>query len=211
MIRILIADDHAIVRQGLRQVIALASDMTLTGEARNGLEVMEQIRAGEFDLLLTDMAMPGLGGVDLIQQVKAEAPGLAILVLSMHSESPVATRAIKAGAAGYLTKDSEPEILLAAIREVASGGHFIDPALAARLVFAPASAAADEPHQRLSQRERQILLLLVQGRGINEIAHELCLSAKTVSTHKFRLLQKMELESLSDLVRYAVKQGLIDA
>lgn len=211
MIRILIADDHAIVRQGLRRVLSLASDLALAGEARDGWEVVERVRAGGLDLLLTDMTMPGPSGVELIKRVREEAPQLAILVLSMHGEGQVAARAIKAGASGYLTKDSEPETLLAAIRQVAAGGHYIDPELASRLVFAAQPAESDESHRRLSEREYQVFLLLARGRGVNEIAEEFHLSAKTVSTHKFRLMQKMELASLSDLVRYAVKQGLIDS
>lgn len=210
MIRILIADDHAIVRQGLRQVLALADDMRLAGEARDGWEVVEQIRGGGFDLLLTDMTMPGLGGFDLIKRVREEAPQLVILVLSMHGESQVAARAIKAGAAGYLTKDSEPETLLAAIRQVVAGGHYISPELASRMAFATQSATADEPHSSLSDREYQVFTLLARGFGVNEIADEFHLSSKTISTHKFRLMQKMNLASLSDLVRYAVKHGLIE-
>ena len=210
MIQVLIADDHAIVRQGLRQVLALADDMTLAGEARDGWEVVERVRDESFDLLLTDMTMPGLGGVDLIKRVREEAPQLAILVLSMHGESQVAARAIKAGAAGYLTKDSEPETLLAAIRQVAAGGHYISPDLASRMVFATQSDMTGDPHLRLSDREYQVFMLLARGHGVNNIADAFHLSAKTISTHKFRLMQKMELASLSDLVRYAVKHDLIE-
>jgi DNA-binding NarL/FixJ family response regulator len=209
MIRVLIADDHAIVRQGLRQVLALASELELAGEAKNGWEVIEQIRAGNLDLLLLDMNMPGPNGVELIKRVREEAPRLPILVLSMHGESQIAGRAIKAGAAGYLTKDNEPETLIVAIRQVAGGGHYIDPIVAARMVFDAAPSDAEKPHLTLSDREYQIFLLLVQGRGINEIGEELHLSAKTVSTHKFRLMQKLGMDNLSDLVRYALKQGLM--
>ena len=208
MIRVLIADDHAIVRQGLRQVLALAPELELAGEAKNGWEVIEQIRASNLDLLLLDMNMPGPNGVELIKRVREEAPRLPILVLSMHGESQIAGRAIKAGAAGYLTKDSEPETLIIAIRQVAGGGRYIEPAVAARMVFDTAPSENEQPHLSLSDREYQIFLLLVQGRGINEIGEELHLSAKTVSTHKFRLMQKLSIDNLSDLVRYAIKQGL---
>ena len=208
MIRVLIADDHAIVRQGLRQVLALAPELELAGEAKNGWEVIEQIRASNLDLLLLDMNMPGPNGVELIKRVREEAPRLPILVLSMHGESQIAGRAIKAGAAGYLTKDSEPETLIIAIRQVAGGGRYIEPAVAARMVFDAAPSENEQPHLSLSDREYQIFLLLVQGRGINEIGEELHLSAKTVSTHKFRLMQKLGIDNLSDLVRYALKQGL---
>lgn len=210
MIQVLIADDHAIVCQGLRQLLALADDMKLVGEVRNGWEVMERIRAGGIDLLLTDMTMPGLSGIDLIKRIREEAPQIPVLVLSMHGECQVAARAIKAGAAGYLTKDSEPEILLAAIRQVAAGGHYISPELASRLAFASSSDTAGNPHLSLSDREYQVFMLLASGHGLNEIADEFHLSAKTISTHKFRLMQKMELASLSDLVRYAVKHGLLE-
>lgn len=206
---ILIADDHAIVRQGLRQVVALAPELELAGEAKNGWEVIERVRAGNLHLLLLDMTMPGPSGVELIKRVREEAPRVPILVLSMHGESQIAGRAIKAGAAGYLTKDCEPETLIAAIRQVAGGGHWIDPAVAARLLFDTAPAEGSSPHTTLSDREYQVFLLLVGGRTINEIADELHLSAKTVSTHKFRLMQKLGIDNLSALVRYALKHELL--
>ncbi|NTV11170.1 MAG: response regulator transcription factor [Zoogloea sp.] len=211
MIRVLIADDHSIVRQGLRQVLALAPDLEVAGEAKNGWEVIEQVKAGGFDLLLLDMTMPGPNGIELIKRVKEETPRLPVLVLSMHSESQIAGRAIRSGAAGYLTKDSEPETLIAAIRQVAGGGNYVEPALAARLVFETgAPDADDQPHKRLSDREYQIFLKLVEGCGINELAESLHLSPKTISTHKFRLMQKLGLESVSELVRYAIRHGLAE-
>ncbi|MDX9995525.1 MAG: response regulator transcription factor [Rhodocyclaceae bacterium] len=211
MIRIVIADDHAIVRQGLRQLLAITPDLELAGEAKDGWEVLERVRSGGFDLLLTDLSMPGPNGVDLVKRVHDEAPRLPVLVLSMHDEAQIATRAIKAGARGYLTKDSEPETLLAAIRKVSSGGHYIDSELASRLVFGQEAASDGEvPHACLSDREYQVFLQLARGESINDIAAALHLSAKTVSTHKFRLMQKMQFESLSDLVRYALRHALIE-
>ena len=208
MIRVLIADDHAIVRQGLRQVLALAPDLELAGEAKDGWEVIDKVRSDHLNLLLLDMTMPGPNGVELIKRVREEAPRLPILVLSMHGESQIAGRAIKAGAAGYLTKDSEPETLISAIRQVAGGAHYIDPAVAARLLFDAKPDDTEQPHLALSDREYQVFLLLVQGRGINEIGDALHLSAKTVSTHKFRLMQKLGMDNISDLVRYALKHQL---
>ncbi len=208
MYRILIADDHAIVRQGLRQVLALAPEMHLAGEAKNGWEVLERARLGGIDLILLDMTMPGPSGVDLVKRLREEAPRVPILVLTMHDESQIAGRVIKAGAAGYLTKDSEPESLIAAIRQVAAGGHYLEPSLAARMVFDVTHTQTDVPHNALSDREYQVFLELVRGRGINEIAEELHLSAKTVSTHKFRIKQKLGVDNDSDLVRYAIKNQL---
>lgn len=210
MIRILIADDHAIVRRGLRQVLELAPELELAGEAKDGWEVIEKVRAGNLDLLLLDMNMPGPNGVELIKRVREEAARVPILVLSMHGESQVAGRAIKAGAAGYLTKDCEPEVLIEAIHKVAGGAHYVDPAVAARLLFDPKPNEAEQPHLTLSDREYQIFLLLVGGRGVNEISETLHLSAKTVSTHKFRLMQKIGVDNLSDLVRYALKHELTE-
>ena len=208
MIRILIGDDHAIVRQGLRQVLALEPELELAAEAKNGWEVIELIRTSSPNLLLLDMNMPGPSGVELIKRVREEAPRLPILVLSMHGESQIAGRAIRAGAAGYLTKDSEPETLIHAIRQVAGGAHYVEPAVAERLLFDPSPQDASAPHAALSDREYQVFLMLVQGRGVVEIADALHLSAKTVSTHKFRLMQKLGLDNLSDLVRYALKHEL---
>jgi DNA-binding NarL/FixJ family response regulator len=209
MIRILIGDDHAIVRQGLRQVLALIPELKLVAEAKNGWEVIEHVRTSSPSLLLLDMNMPGPSGVDLIKRVREEAPQLPILVLSMHGESQIAGRAIKAGAAGYLTKDSEPEVLIHAIRQVASGAHYIEPAVAERLLFQPSPKEAAEPHAALSDREYQVFLMLVQGRGVMEIGEELHLSAKTVSTHKARLMKKLAVDNLSDLVRYALSRELV--
>lgn len=209
MFRILIADDHAIVRKGLRQLLSLVQDLEVVGEADNGWDVIDKARTGGFDVLLLDMTMPGPSGVELVKRVRAENPSVPILVLTMHGESQVAGRVIKAGAAGYLTKGSEPENLITAIRQVAAGGHYIDPTLAEQMVFDAHHALADVPHQKLSEREYQIFLMLAKGQGINDIAQELHLSAKTVSTHKFRLMQKLNLDTVSSLVRYALKHQLV--
>ena len=210
MTDLLIADDHAVVRQGLRQLLGLAPEISVAGEAKNGWEVLEQVRGGDFDLLLLDMTMPGPSGVELIRRVREAAPRLPILVLTMHGESQVAARALKAGAVGYLTKDSEPEQLIAAIRAVVGGARYLAPDLAARMAFDALAGPDATPAQVLSEREYEVFLLLARGHGVNDIADQLHLSAKTVSTHKSRLMQKLGLESLSQLVRLALDHHLVD-
>jgi DNA-binding NarL/FixJ family response regulator len=211
MVRILVADDHAVVRHGLRQLLTLDPEFEVVGEAKNAWEVIERLRQGGVDVLLTDMTMPGLSGIDLIRRVRAEAPGVPVLVLSMHADTQIAARAIRAGAHGYMTKDSEPEALIEAIRQVARGGNYIDPALAARMVFGAASAPDEEsPGAEMTDREYQVFLALVQGRSLVDIAETLHLSAKTISTHKFRLMRKLQLNSVSELVRYAVRRGIVE-
>ena len=210
MVRILVADDHAVVRHGLRQVFSLDPELSVVAEAKNAWEALERLRAGGVDVLLLDMSMPGLSGIDMIRRVKAEAPRVPVLVLSMHADWQIAARAIKAGASGYLTKDCEPEVLIAAIRQVGSGGNFIDPTLATRMVFGTGQADPEAPQPELSDREYQVFVALAQGRSLVDIAQELHLSAKTVSTHKFRLMRKLGLASTSELVRYAVKHGIVE-
>lgn len=211
MIRLLIADDHAIVRGGLKQIIALAPDIVLAGEAANGAEVMQQVSGGEFDLLLLDMNMPGVSGVSLIEHIKLCQAALPILIFTMHNEPQVATRALRAGASGYITKDSDPERLLAAIRKVSAGGKYIEPALAEQMAFDSASPNSSLlPHALLSDREFEVFRMLVAGKSINEIAEQLCISNKTISTHKVHLMEKMNLDNVADLVRYAMQHGLAD-
>ncbi|MDO9316664.1 MAG: response regulator transcription factor [Gammaproteobacteria bacterium] len=210
MIRVLVADDHMIVRQGLRRVLAMADDIELAAEVANGRDLLKKIEIEQFDLLLTDMNMPGITGVELIRQVRELRPALPILVLSMHAEAQLVGRAIKAGATGYLTKDSEPEMILAAIRNCARGQHYIHPELGARLLFGDPHADESEQHERLSDREMQVFLLLANGLGINQISEKLHISGKTVSTHKFRIMQKMALGSMSELVRYALRNHMIE-
>jgi DNA-binding NarL/FixJ family response regulator len=209
MIRLMIADDHAIVREGLKQLFALVADISVVGAAVNGGEVLEALHHNPVDLLLLDMTMPGISGVDLITRVKAQNPQQKILVLSMHNEAQIARRALAAGASGYLTKDSDPEVLLAAIRKVAAGGRHIDASLVEALVFDSGDSSRQSPHEQLSERELQILRLLVQGRSVNEIAEALVISNKTVSTHKSRLMQKLNLNNNAELVRYGVEHALI--
>jgi DNA-binding NarL/FixJ family response regulator len=208
MIRILIADDHAIVRGGLKQIIATTHDMAVTAEAAQGSEVVDKLRSCEIDLLLLDMTMPGISGVDLIRRVRADRPTLPVLVLSIHNEAQVASRALRAGATGYVTKDSDPDVLLAAIRKLAEGGRFIDPKLVDALVFDKHSGD-EPPHEVLSDREFQVLQMLATGRSINDIADACALSAKTISTHKMRLMQKLGLTNNAEVIRYAIRHGLI--
>ncbi|WP_028217266.1 response regulator [Paraburkholderia oxyphila] len=208
MIKILIADDHAIVRGGLGKIVATTMDIVVAGEAAQGSEVISKLRTCQVDLVLLDMTMPGISGIDLIRHLRAEHPALPILVLSMHNETQVVARALRAGAAGYVTKDSDPEILVAAIRKVANGGRFIDPQLVDAVVFEPHSADVP-PHEILSDREFQVLQLLAQGKSINDIAETFVLSAKTISTHKMRLMQKLGLANNAELIRYAIRHRLI--
>ena len=210
MIRLMIADDHAIVRSGLRQLLSLAPDMRVDAEAVDGAQVLEGLRLSLPDLLLLDINMPGLSGPDLIIRIKAHWPALPILVLSMHNEPQVAARVLKAGASGYVTKDSEMEVLLGAIRKVAGGGKFIVPELAERLVFDVSLSSDRLPHQTLSERELEVFRLLVAGQGVNDIAEQLCISNKTVSTHKTRLMEKLNLGSTAEMVRYAMQHGLLN-
>jgi DNA-binding NarL/FixJ family response regulator len=208
MIRLLIADDHGIVREGLKQLFALAQDLVVVGEAANGGEALEMLRAGGVDLILLDMTMPGIGGASLITRLRAHDGCPPILVLSMHNELQIARQALTAGASGYLTKDSDPRTLMSAIRKVASGGRYVDPVLAEKMVFD--FGGERQPHELLSQREFDILRLLAHGKSVNDIADELKISNKTVSTHKARLMQKMNCQSNAELVRYAVAHGLVE-
>lgn len=209
MIRILLADDHALVREGLKRILTAAADIEVAAEAADGDEVLALVRSSEFDLALLDLSMPGLSGLALIKRLKLEKPRLRILVLSMHGESQYAARALKAGASGYLTKDSAAAQLLGAIRKIAAGGVQISEAAAAQLIGA--SATGDSlPHAALSDREYEVLRHIVAGRTITDIADVLNLSVKTVSTHKARILQKLNLAGTAELVRYAIEHRLTD-
>jgi two-component system, NarL family, invasion response regulator UvrY len=211
MTRILIADDHALVRDGLRRIIESIADFSVAGEAHSGDEAITKVHEGGFDVLLLDMSMPGKSGLDLIRHLRGLAPKLPILVLSMHAEDQYAVRAIRTGASGYLTKDSAPNQLVAAIRKVASGGVYISQAVAEQLASGLSPAVASgPPHTRLSDREHEVFLALVNGAGVSEIAEHMNVSVKTISTHKSRILEKMGLTGLADLVRYAVANHLVD-
>jgi len=211
MIRILIADDHAIVRSGLKQLLAEQIDFIVAGEAANGLEALSQIREQPFDVVLMDMSMPGRSGIELIKMVKVEKPKLAILVLSMHKEEQYAVRALKAGARGYLTKETAPDQLVAAIRKVAGGGVFISAGVAERLALELGGNHDATPHTLLSDREFQIFRMVASGITIGGIADDLSLSIKTVSTHKTRILQKMQMTSSAELIHYAIRHQLVES
>ena len=204
----MLADDHAIVRAGLRELLTGIGDIEVVAEARNGHEVLAAVRKGGFDVLVLDMSMPGRSGIELIKLVKSEQPKLRVLILSMHSEQQYAVRAVKAGASGYLTKESAADELVAAIRRVAGGGAYITPETAERLVLSSRAGAEGPLHARLSDREFEVFRMIVAGRSVTDIANELKLSVKTISTHKSRILEKMGFESQAELVRYAVENGL---
>ncbi|MGE5795028.1 MAG: response regulator [Bacteroidota bacterium] len=209
--RVVIADDHAIVREGLRRILASEPAFSIVAEARDGHEVLAAVRAGGFEVLLLDLSMPGRSGIDLLRHVKSERPELRVLVLSMHAEEQYAVRAIRAGASGYLTKDTAATQLVAALRKIAAGGLFITPAAAEALALGLQSPGEELAHKRLSDREYEVFLLLAGGASVTGIAERLNLSVKTVSTHKTHILEKMGLGSLADLVRYAVAHKLLDS
>ena len=205
MIRVLVADDHKIVRDGLKGILAATADLQAAGEAASGDEALALVKANDYDVVMIDMSMPGLSGIDLIKRLKIEKPKLRILVLSMHGERQYAARALKAGASGYLNKDRAAEMLVGALRKVAAGGMHITEATAATLL----QSSEKPPHETLSDREFEVLRLLVEGLGPTEIGDKLHLSVKTVSTHKTRILEKLGLGGTAELVRYALDNKLV--
>lgn len=210
MTRIVIAEDHAIVRGGLKQIFSITPGLEVVAEAVSGDEVLGTIAATPCDLLLLDINLPGLSGVDLIGRVKAHHPALPVLILTMHDSPHVASRMIKAGADGYITKDSEPEVLISAIRKVARGERYVAPDIALKMALMATAPAGAAPHTALSDRENEVFLWLIKGLGVNEIAAQLKISNKTVSTHKMRLMEKLQAGSHSDLMRYAMQHKLLD-
>ncbi len=210
MIKILIADDHAIVREGLKQIVADTSDMIVTAEASDGHEVLALLSKNNYDVVVLDMAMPGLTGLDILKQIKRETPKLPVLILSVHPEEQYAVRSLKAGASGYLTKESAPDELITAIRKISMGGKYIPSSLAEKLAFELEVDAEKPPHKTLSDREFQVMCMIAKGRTIKNIAEELFLSPKTVSTYRFRILEKMKMKSNEELTHYARNNHLVN-
>jgi len=206
--KVLIADDHPVVRHGLKAVLEAHPDITVVAEARNGQETLEMARDAEWDVAVVDYSMPGLSGVELVKQLKQQRPDRPVLVLSAYPESLHATQIMKAGASGYLNKESADGELVLAVRKVARGGKYVSPALAEKLAEELASGSDRAPHEALSERETRVMRLLAAGKPINEISQELALSPSTVSTYRARILRKLKLSNNAELVRYAVKNRL---
>ncbi|MFC7514233.1 response regulator [Herbaspirillum sp. GCM10030257] len=209
-IRILIADDHAIVREGLKQILADTKDIVVAGDAENGSDAIKLVRGGACDVLLLDISMPDRSGIEVLKQIKKEFPKVAVLMLSMHREDQYAIRSLKAGAAGYLNKQSAPDQLVDAIRQVATGKKYISPALAQELANQIGDDRNVLPHEVLSDREYQTLIMIASGKTVSDIAAELSLSVKTISMYRTRLLQKMKLRHNAELTHYAIKNNLVE-
>lgn len=209
-IEVLVADDHAIIRDGLRKILADTDDLVVAGEAANGNAAIERVRERDWGLVVLDLTMPGRNGLDLIRQIRAERPRLPILVFSMHQEEQYAVRAMRSGASGYLSKQSDGDLLIPAMRKVAAGGLFVTPKVSELLARDVARPADAPPHTLLSNREFEIFTGIVRGMTLTDIAQELSLSIKTVSTHKTHILEKMNASSSAELVRYALDHGLLD-
>jgi len=210
MVKVLIADDHAVIRRGLKQILAETSDMTVGGEATSGHEVMDKVRSDHWDVVVLDITMPGRSGLDILKELKLERPRLPVLVLSIHSEDQYAVRVLKAGGSGYMTKESAPDELVKAIRKVHTGGKYISSSLAEQLAFELGGDGEKSPHKALSDREYEVMCMIASGKTVTEISKELLLSVKTVSTHRARILEKMKVGTNAQLTYYAVKNGLVD-
>jgi two-component system invasion response regulator UvrY len=210
MISVLIADDHTVVRQGLKQILSADTEMSVVAEATNGNEVLRALERAKVDVLILDITMPGKNGLDTLKEVKRNYPALPVLVLSMHPEDQFAIRMLRAGASGYITKESAPEELVEALRKVCRGGKYVSPQLAERLAVFIEDANTRALHERLSDREFEILRMLALGKTVTEVADELLLSVKTVSTYRSRVLDKMKMTTNAELTRYALQSGLIN-
>jgi DNA-binding NarL/FixJ family response regulator len=209
MIRVITIDDHPVVQRGLKQIIAAEEDMQVVGEAENAREAIRVIRQTACDAVVLDITLPDASGLDVLSHLKSERPTLPVLIMSIHDEEPYALRVLKAGASGYLMKDSLPEELIKAIRKITSGGKYISPSIAERLATEFASPGKS-PHEKLSDREFQIMCLIASGKSLKEIGEALCISGKTVSSYRARILEKMNMKTNADLVSYALKNRLIE-
>jgi DNA-binding NarL/FixJ family response regulator len=211
MIRILVADDHPVVRHGLRQMFDTTPDLRVAGEATTSDEAIDVVKQDRWDIVLLDLGLPGAGGIEVLRTIKAQTPKLPVLVLSVHPEGELAVRMLRLGADGYVTKGADSDVLISAIRKVARGGRFVSEAVNEKLLEGVGRRGADaEPHERLSDREYQVLRLLAVGKTTTEIAADLSLSVKTVSTYRTRLLEKLDVRSTADLIRYALAQKLVE-
>ena len=209
MIRILIVDDHTVVRRGLKQIVSEETDMEVTGEARNAYEMLTLVRKQQCDVVVADISMPGRSGLDVLKELKQERPKLPVLVLSMHPEDQYAVRALKLGAAGYMTKESAPEELVKAIRKVVTGGRYVSPALAEKLALDLATETERPPHETLSEREHQVFCMIARGKTVKEIADELALSVKTISTYRTRILEKLAMKNNAEIIHYAISNKVV--
>ncbi len=209
-IRVLIADDHPLIRRGLRDILGQDTGMQVTAEAANAAEALQAVRRGGVDVVLMDITMPGRSGVDGLKDIKSEFPSIPVLMLSIHPEDQYALRVLKAGASGYLTKESAPEELVSAIQKVVSGGRYVSPSLAERLAAEIGGGGGRPAHELLSDREYEVLCQIGRGKSVSQIAGEMSLSVKTVSTYRARILEKLGLEHTADLIRYAIEKGLVD-
>jgi DNA-binding NarL/FixJ family response regulator len=210
MIKILIADDHPVVREGLKQILSKATDMEIGGEALNGQEVLDKIDAEDWDVILLDINMPGRDGIEVLKEIRKEYAKLPILILSIYPEEQMGVRVLKAGASGFLNKEIAPKELLTAIRKIHTGGKYVSPQLAEKLAIAVETNSDIEPHKRLSNREYQVLCLIASGKTIIEIAEQFSLSDKTIRTYRDRLMEKMVLKNDVELTHYAIKHKLIE-
>lgn len=208
MIRVLIADDHAIVRKGFLQIVNETPDMRVVGEASNGQEVLEKVREMDCDVLILDISMPRFSGLESLREIRYLRPELPVLILSMHSEDQYAIRSLKAGAAGYLNKETAVDELVTAIRKVVSGGKYLSVSAAEKIALEIGNSSDKPPHERLSNREYSVLLMIGGGKSISEIADDLSLSVKTVSTYRTRILEKMNMNTNADLIRYVIENDL---
>ena len=208
-IRILIADDHPIVREGYKKILMSQPDMDVTGEAGNGQEVLDLTQKKDFDLILLDISMPGRSGLEILKELKGQKPNLPVMILSIYPEEQYAVRAFRDGASGYLTKASTPKELISAIRKVSQGGRYVTEALAEKLTYFLHGDADKTPHEKLSDREYQVMLLIASGKTVTQIADELCLSVKTISTYRRHILEKMQFTTNAEITMYAIQNKLL--
>jgi DNA-binding NarL/FixJ family response regulator len=210
VIRVLVADDHAVVRRGLRQILDETKDIHVGGEAATGAELLRMVREERWDVLLLDINIGADNGLELLGTIHREKPQLPVVILTVYSEGQYAVRALRSGASGFLSKDAAPDLLVAAVRKVAAGGRFVTPAIAEQLASFVAGPSQAAPHEALTNREMQVMTLIASGRTVSEIADQLGLSVKTVSTHRTRLLAKMSMRTNAELTTYAVRNKLVE-
>ncbi len=210
MTKVLIVDDHAVVREGLKQILAETPEMVVASEARTGEEALEKVASEHYDIVVLDISLPDMSGLEVLKQIKDLHPQLGVLVLTIHPEEQYAVRVLQAGASGYMTKETAPDELVAAIRKIAQGGKYVSSTLAEKLAFDLGPDAKAAPHAALSDRELRVLHLMASGKTITAISKELCISRKTVSTYRRRILDKMRMETTAELIRYAIENELIE-